>query len=64
MDTFVSATVLGVMLLIGQAACGAELEYQGLTIPDQSGKAVTVLGPVNPVKLGRSLVHEHLFVTD
>ncbi len=34
---------------------------QGL-VPDMSGKAVTVLGPVEPDELGFTLTHEHIFV--
>jgi len=35
---------------------------QGQTIPDISGKALTVRGPVDPSVLGRTLMHEHIFI--
>jgi phosphotriesterase-related protein len=33
-----------------------------LAIPDQSGRAMTVLGPIEPGRLGETLMHEHLFI--
>lgn len=31
-------------------------------IPNIAGKALTVLGPVDPAKLGQTLMHEHIFI--
>ena len=35
---------------------------QGISVPDQSGRAMTVLGPIDPAQLGPTLMHEHLFI--
>jgi phosphotriesterase-related protein len=32
------------------------------TIPDLSGKILTVIGPIEPSQLGETLMHEHLFI--
>jgi len=32
-----------------------------LRIPNIAGKALTVMGPVNPHELGQTLIHEHIF---
>ena len=63
MTKTIRALTSGLMLLVCQAALGVDIQYQGLKIPDQSGKAVTVMGSIEPDKLGRSLMHEHLFST-
>ncbi len=39
-----------------------DIDYAGIRIPDRSGKAMTVLGIINPKKLGDTLMHEHLFI--
>ncbi|MFO1466366.1 MAG: hypothetical protein U1F35_08000 [Steroidobacteraceae bacterium] len=41
------------------SAIAAELPQN---IPDISGKALTVHGPVDPSTLGRTLMHEHIFI--
>lgn len=38
------------------------LRYNGFSIPDMSGKAMTVLGPIPSNTIGSSLTHEHLFI--
>jgi len=32
------------------------------SIPNLSGKVLTVLGPIEPAKVGRALMHEHIFI--
>jgi len=32
------------------------------SIPNLSGKVLTVLGPIEPAKIGRTLMHEHIFI--
>lgn len=39
-----------------------EIRYKNIDIPDQSGQAITVLGPINPDDLGHTIMHEHLFI--
>lgn len=39
-----------------------EVRYGELVIPDQTGKAMTVLGAVAPSELGDTLMHEHLYL--
>ncbi|HET6522886.1 hypothetical protein [Sphingopyxis sp.] len=36
------------------------VQYHDLTIPDMSGKVLTVLGPIEPEQLGTTLMHEHM----
>ena len=52
------------LFFIGTNAISKEVsvEYDGLTIPDMSGKAITVLGPIAPDLIGVTLPHEHLFI--
>lgn len=40
----------------------ARTSLDGVEIPDRSGLAQTVLGPVRPEQLGATLMHEHLFL--
>jgi len=46
------------------SSCGYanSLSYGDLVIPDQSGKVITVNGPIEPSQLGATLMHEHLLV--
>ena len=44
-------------------AGGSGIQYRAFSIPDQSGLAMTVLGPVDPAELGHTLMHEHLYLT-
>ena len=37
-------------------------QLQGITVPDQSGRVMTVQGPIDPAELGPTLMHEHLFI--
>jgi phosphotriesterase-related protein len=46
-------------LLLASPAFGQTLPRN---IPDISGKALTVRGPVDPATLGRTLMHEHIFI--
>ena len=43
-------------------AGGDGIHYRQLMIPDQSGLAMTVLGPIDPAELGHTLMHEHLYL--
>ena len=38
------------------------IKFAGTDIPDRSGVAMTVLGPIEPEELGETLMHEHLFI--
>ena len=39
-----------------------EVRHGQLVIPDQTGKAMTVLGAIAPSELGDTLMHEHLYL--
>lgn len=48
-------------VVVAFPAFAESINYQGIDIPDQSGQAMTVLGPIDPDKLGHTLMHEHFF---
>ncbi len=51
-----------VLLMTNHSLYAADIEYQGLKIPDNAGYAMTVQGKLAPHKLGHTLSHEHLFI--
>ena len=58
------ATILfgySLFTIIPAPVFSADITWQGINIPDQSGQAITVLGPVDPGSLGHTLMHEHFF---
>jgi phosphotriesterase-related protein len=56
----IAASLLG--LLIAVTACFSQARSPTGTIPDLSGKILTVTGPIEPSELGPTLMHEHLFI--
>jgi phosphotriesterase-related protein len=64
---FLAATRWSVALLACAAAAAAPaaapvVRFDGITIPDRSGTAMTVAGPIRPAELGLTLPHEHVFI--
>ena len=54
---------LGFLLICNLSFVNAEaIRFEGVDIPDFSGKVVTVSGPIEPRELGSTLMHEHLFI--
>lgn len=49
------------LMALSSSVLSGGIRYQGVDIPDLSGQAMTVLGPIDPDKIGHSLMHEHLF---
>jgi phosphotriesterase-related protein len=50
------------LVLATVPALATRLLAQAIHVPDQSGRAMTVLGPIDPAQLGPTLTHEHLFI--
>lgn len=55
-----STLFLPLIASVALVACGGSDGNSG--IPDISGKALTVSGPIDPDKLGVTLTHEHIFI--
>lgn len=50
------------MQLLVASASAEDVLFRGLRIPDQSGTSMTALGAVDPLLLGDTLMHEHLYL--
>jgi phosphotriesterase-related protein len=59
-----AALVLAVLAAATLQPAGAAppVRFRGIEIPDRSGVAMTVTGPLAPSELGMTLPHEHLFI--
>ena len=56
------AGLMVIALLLGSCARSTPIRFGDIEIPDRSGIAMTVLGPVDPSVLGHTLMHEHLYI--
>lgn len=63
MKRFLTAVLAGISVIIS-APTAAQMQPRtsAVRIPNIAGKVLTVMGPVEPAKLGPTLMHEHIFI--
>jgi phosphotriesterase-related protein len=57
-----TSIVVGALIVLALARTPMSAQQAASAIPNLTGKALTVKGPVDPSTLGQTLMHEHIFI--